>query len=64
MSLCSFPLLGLTSVKLLPVTAPDVFSTREEMRVAIVVKESESDVNVVRVALNTCGLRFIFHLYK
>jgi hypothetical protein len=42
------------STKLLPVTAPDVFSAPEEMCVAIVVKKSESDVNVFRVALNTC----------
>jgi hypothetical protein len=53
MSFSSFPLLGLTDVKLLPVTAPDVFSAREEMCVAIVVKESESDVNVFRVVMNT-----------
>jgi hypothetical protein len=62
MTLSSFPLLALTGVKLLPVTVSNVFSTREEMCVAIVVKVSESDVNVFRIALNTCDPRFILRL--
>jgi hypothetical protein len=53
MSFRSFPLLGLTNVKLLPVTAPDIGSARKKMCVAIVVKESESDLNVFRVVMNT-----------
>jgi hypothetical protein len=59
MSFSSFPLLGLTNIKLLPVTAPDILSAHEEMCVAIVVKESKSDVNVLRIALNTCDQTFI-----
>jgi hypothetical protein len=53
MSFSSFPLLGLIDVKLLLVTVPDVFSAREEMYVAIIVKESKSDINVFKVVLNT-----------
>ena len=53
MSFSPFPLLGLTDVKLLPVTAPDVFSAREEMCMVVVVKESESDINVFRIVLNS-----------
>jgi len=53
MSFSSFPLLGLTNIKLLPVTILDIFSAHEEICVAIIVKESKSNINVFRVVLNT-----------
>jgi hypothetical protein len=59
MSFSSVPLLRLTNVELLPVTAPDVSSTCGEICVAIVVKESESNVIVFRIALNTYDQTFI-----
>jgi hypothetical protein len=59
MSFSSVPLLWLKNVELLPVTAPDVFSACGEMCVAIVGKESESDVIVFRVALNSYDQTFL-----